>query len=74
MPKCCAYVKKGAALQWSLPWQPHNLIFLRQAKIGQQGSKEHFGTCRSFLHDGRIKILIEAPFSISAAPLYHSSS
>ena len=50
--------KKGAALEWSLPWQPHNLIFLRQAKIGQQGSKEHFDTCRNFLHDGRIKLLI----------------
>ena len=32
--------------------------FLRQAKIGQQGSKAHFDTCRSFLHDGRIKLLI----------------
>ena len=29
-----------------------------QAKIGQQDSKEHFGTCRSFLHGGRIKLLI----------------
>ena len=52
------YVKKGAALQRSLPWHPHNLIFLQQAKIGQQGSKEHFDTCRSFLHDGRTKLLI----------------
>ena len=33
-------------------------IFLRQAKIGQQGSKAHFDTCRSFLHDSRIKLLI----------------
>ena len=58
MSKCCAYVKKGVALQRSLPWQLHNLIFLRQAKIGQQGSQEHFDTYRSFLHDGRIKLFI----------------
>ena len=30
--------------------------FLRQAEICQEGPKEHFDTCRSFLHDGRIKV------------------
>ena len=40
-------------------------IFLRQAKIGQKGSKEHVDRCRTMhdgLHDGRIKLLIYAPF------------
>ena len=39
--------------------------FLRQAEIGQQGSKEHVDRCRTMhdgLHDGRIKLLIYAPF------------
>ena len=31
-------------------------IFLRRAEICRQGPKEHFDTCRSFLHDGRIKV------------------
>ena len=32
------------------------LDFLRQAEICRQGPKEQFDTCRSFLHDGRIKV------------------
>ena len=36
------HAKKGAALQRSLSWQPHKLIFVGQAKIDQQGSEEYF--------------------------------
>ena len=48
--------KKGAILQRPLPWELHNLTFLRQAEICRQGPKEQFDTCRSFLHDGRIRV------------------
>ena len=30
--------------------------FLRQADISRQGPKEHFDTCRNFLHDGWNKV------------------
>ena len=56
--------KKGAILLRPLPWQLHNLISLRQAEICRQGPKEHFDICRSFLHDGRIKVFKIHPWSL----------
>ena len=49
--------KKSDILKRPLPWQPHNLIFLRQADVCPERPKEHFDTCPSFLHDGRIKVV-----------------
>ena len=57
--------KKCVILQRPLQWRPHNLIFLRLAEICRQGPKEHFDTCRSFLHYGRIKVSKIHPWPLS---------